>query len=238
LTCPTIVVNWRTVNLLIFKIIAEKVLFQMRLDMDRVSKQIAFIEHLDQLKLVLRQNLVMDESRRENSAEHSWHMATMAMVLFEYAPQSLDQLRVFKMLLLHDVIEIEAGDTFCFDVEANMGKEERERLAADKVFGLLPPDLDREFRGIWDEFEEGKTAEALFANSLDRFQVLLQNVNTRGGTWRIHNIEKSRVIQRMLPIKTGVPLLWPVVEEYLEEACAQGLLRDDKVVQKEGCPDR
>jgi putative hydrolase of HD superfamily len=87
--------------------------------MDRVSKQIGFIEHLDQLKQVLRQNLVMDESRRENSAEHSWHMATMAMVLVEYAPQSLDQLRVLKMLLLHDVIEIEAGDTFCFDVEAN-----------------------------------------------------------------------------------------------------------------------
>jgi len=111
-------------------------------------------------------------------------------------------------------------------------KEERERLAADKVFGLLPPDQAKEFRGIWDEFEEGKTAEALFANSLDRFQVLLQNVNTRGGTWRIHNITKSRVIQRMLPIKSGAPLLWPVVEEYLEEACVNGLLRDDKVVQK------
>jgi putative hydrolases of HD superfamily len=204
----------------------------MRLDINRVSKQIDFLEHLDQLKLVLRQNLVMDESRRENSAEHSWHVATMAMVLFEYAPQSLDQSRVMKMLLLHDVIEIEAGDTFCFDVDANKDKEERERLAADKVFGLLPPDLSREFRSVWDEFEEGKTAEALFANSLDRFQVLLQNVNTRGGTWRIHNIEKSRVIQRMLPIKTGAPLLWPVVLDYLDKACAQGLLRDDKIAQK------
>lgn len=204
----------------------------MKLDIDRMSKQIVFLEHLDRLKLVLRQNLVMDESRRENSAEHSWHMATMAMVLFEYAPQPLDQLKVLKMLLLHDVIEIEAGDTFYFDVEANKDKEERERLAADKVFGLLPPDLGGEFRGIWDEFEEGKTAEALFANSLDRFQVLLQNVNTRGGTWRIHNIKKSRVIQRMLPIKTGLPLLWPVVLKYLEEACVQGLLRDDTVIQK------
>lgn len=204
----------------------------MKLDIDRMSKQIVFLEHLDRLKLVLRQNLVMDESRRENSAEHSWHMATMAMVLFEYAPQPLDQLKVLKMLLLHDVIEIEAGDTFYFDVEANKDKEERERLAADKVFGLLPPDLGGEFRGIWDEFEEGKTAEALFANSLDRFQVLLQNVNTRGGTWRIHNIEKSRVIQRMLPIKTGLPLLWPVVLKYLEEACVQGRLRDDTVIQK------
>ncbi|PLX79991.1 MAG: phosphohydrolase [Desulfuromonas sp.] len=200
----------------------------MGLDRDRVSKQIDFLEQLDRLKLVLRQNLVMDESRRENSAEHSWHMATMAMVLFEYAPQSMDLLKVLKMLLLHDVVEIEAGDTFCFDVEANKDKEERERMAADKIFGLLPPDLNGEFRDVWNEFEEGDTPEALFANSLDRFQVLLQNINTRGGTWRIHNIEKSRVVQRMLPIKTGVPLLWPVVLDYLEEACANGLLRDDE----------
>jgi putative hydrolase of HD superfamily len=194
--------------------------------MNRIQQQIAFIECLDQLKQVIRQNLVMDESRRENSAEHSWHIATMAMVLSEYAPQSLDQLRVLKMLLLHDVIEIEAGDTFCFDVEGNKDKEERERLAADQVFGLLPDDLSVEFRAIWDEFEAGETVEARFANSLDRFQVLLQNFNTRGGTWRIHNIEKARVVQRMLPIKEGIPALWPVVERYLEDACAQGLLKE------------
>lgn len=194
--------------------------------MNRIQQQIAFIECLDQLKQVIRQNLVMDESRRENSAEHSWHIATMAMVLSEYAPQSLDQLRVLKMLLLHDVIEIEAGDTFCFDVEGNKDKEERERLAADQVFGLLPDDLSVEFRAIWDEFEAGETVEARFANSLDRFQVLLQNFNTRGGTWRIHNIEKARVVQRMLPIKEGIPALWPVVERYLEDACAQGLFKE------------
>lgn len=197
----------------------------MPLDMERMKQQIAFIECLDQLKQVLRQNLVMDESRRENSAEHSWHIATMAMVLAEYAPQALDQLRVLKMLLLHDVIEIEAGDTFCFDVEGNKDKEERERIAADQVFGLLPSDLGTEFRELWDEFEAGETAEARFVNSLDRFQVLLQNFNTRGGTWRIHSIEKARVVQRMLPIKDGAPALWPVVEQYLEEACERGLLK-------------
>jgi len=196
----------------------------MPLDMERMKQQIAFIECLDQLKQVLRQNLVMDESRRENSAEHSWHIATMAMVLDEYAPQALDQLRVLKMLLLHDVIEVEAGDTFCFDIEANKGKEERERLAADQVFGLLPADLGTEFRVLWDEFEAGETAEARFANSLDRFQVLLQNFNTRGGTWRIHGIDKARVVQRMLPIREGAPALWPVVEQYLDDACEQGLL--------------
>jgi len=200
---------------------------QMSLDMNRIKQQIAFIECLDQLKLVIRQNLVMDESRRENSAEHSWHIATMAMVLSEYAPQPLDQLRVLKMLLLHDVIEIDAGDTFCFDVEGNKDKAEREQRAAERVFGLLPPDLGREFRGLWEEFEEGVTAEARFANALDRFQVLLQNINTRGGTWRIHNIDKARVVARMLPIKAGAPELWPLVERYLKEACANGVLRDE-----------
>lgn len=194
--------------------------------MDRIQQQIAFIECLDQLKLVLRQNLVMDESRRENSAEHSWHIATMATVLAEYAPQPIDQLRVLKMLLLHDVIEIEAGDTFCFDVAGNKDKAEREQRAADQVFGLLPAEQAIEFRAVWDEFEAGVTTEARFANALDRFQVLLQNVNTRGGTWRIHGIEKARVVQRMLPIKAGAPALWPVVERYLEEACAQGLLKE------------
>jgi putative hydrolase of HD superfamily len=198
----------------------------MPLDMDRMKQQVAFIECLDQLKLVLRQNLVMDESRRENSAEHSWHIATMAMVLAEYAPQPLDQLRVLKMLLLHDVIEIEAGDTFCFDVEGNRDKEEREQRAADQLFDLLPADQSAEFRAIWDEFETGETAEARFANSLDRFQVLLQNFNTRGGTWRIHDIEKARVLQRMLPIKKGAPALWPLVESYLNEACVKGFLKE------------
>lgn len=195
----------------------------MTVDLNRIKQQITFIEHLDLLKQVLRQNLVMDESRRENSAEHSWHIAMMAMVLNEYAPGEVDQLRVLKMLLLHDVIEIEAGDTFCFDVEGNKDKEERERLAADQIFDLLPKDLGSEFIDIWNECEKGKTIEARFANSLDRFQVLLQNINTRGGTWRIHNIEKPKVIERMLPIKEGAPSLWPLVERYLEEAFAQGI---------------
>ena len=198
----------------------------MSLNNQRLEQQVAFLERLDLLKQVLRQNLVMDESRRENSAEHSWHAATMVMVLSEYAPQAMDQGRVQQMLLLHDVVEIVAGDTFCFDVEGNKDKEERERRAADQVFGLLPLDQNRALRALWDEFEAGLTVEARFANSLDRFQVLLQNVNTRGGTWRIHNIDKARVIQRMLPIKQGIPALWPLVESYIEKACEQGVLRD------------
>lgn len=195
-------------------------------DPARLSQQIAFIAQLDQLKQVLRQNLVMDKSRRENSAEHSWHIATMAMVLGEYAPVELDQLRVMKMLLLHDVIEIVAGDTFCFDVEGNKDRVQREAQAATQVFGLLPADQCAELRALWDEFEQASSAEARFANSLDRFQVLLQNINTRGGTWRIHNIDKARVIQRMLPIREGIPALWPLVEHYLATAVADGFLHE------------
>ena len=194
----------------------------MKVSLDRIKQQIIFIEQLDALKQVLRQNLIMDESRRENSAEHSWHIATMSMVLAEHAPAEIDQSKVLKMLLLHDVIEIHAGDTFCFDIEGNKDKEEREKLAADQIFGLLPTDQGAEFMDLWHEFEEGDTPEARFANSLDRFQVLLQNINTRGGTWRIHKIDKERVIQRMLPIKKGAPTLWPIVERYLDDAFSQG----------------
>ncbi len=194
--------------------------------MDRIRQQVTFIECLDRLKLVLRQNLVMDESRRENSAEHSWHIATMAMVMAEYAPRPVDLLKVVKMLLLHDVVEVDAGDTFCYDVAGNHDKEEREQRAADRLFALLPADQARDFRALWDEFETGETAEAAFANSLDRFQVLLQNLNTRGGTWRIHGIEKARVVQRMAPIKTGAPALWPIVDGYLAQASASGILSE------------
>ena len=194
----------------------------MDVDNSRITNQIKFIEQLDSLKTVIRKNLIMDESRRENSAEHSWHIATMSMVLAEYAPTEIDQSKVLKILLLHDVIEIHAGDTFCFDIEGNKNKEERERRAADKLFGLLPTDQRAEFMDLWHEFEEGETAEARFANSLDRFQALLQNINTRGGTWRIHKIDKERVVQRMLPIKEGAPTLWPIVERYLDDAFSQG----------------
>ena len=198
----------------------------MIVDHKRLTQQIAFLECLDRLKRILRQNLVMDESRRENSAEHSWHAAMVSLILAEYAPGTVDLYRVLKMLLLHDVVEIEAGDTFCFDAEANRDKVEREQRAAAKLFGLLPADLAGEMRCLWEEFEAGQTPEARYANCLDRFQVLLQNVNTRGGTWRIHGITRDQVMQRMLPIREGLPALWPVVEDYIEQGCSRGWIRD------------
>lgn len=196
-------------------------------DKTRLEKQIEFLETLDQLKNVFRANSVMDGSRRENSAEHSWHIAVMAMFLSEYAAEEIDTEKVIKMLLIHDVIEIDAGDTFCYDEEGYKDKAEREQRAADRLFGLLPEDQGREFRKLWDEFEEESTAESRFANSMDRFQVIFQNYRNNGGTWVLHDVPLSSVLRRQEPIKDGAPLLWDTVEEVLRRSCNEGFLRDD-----------
>lgn len=193
-------------------------------DSGRLAQQLQFVTELDRLKLVLRQTLLLDASRRENSAEHSWHLALMALVLYEYAPAGTDLMRVLKMLLLHDVIEIEAGDTFCYDAQANLDKAAREQAAAERTFGLLPVDLNLELRNLWDEFEAGMTTEARFANALDRLQPLLHNFHTQGGTWRTHNITKAQVLTRMAPIQYGAPSLWPFVLGLIDEAYDAGFI--------------
>jgi putative hydrolase of HD superfamily len=189
---------------------------------DRLSHQLAFIVELDKLKQVLRRTSLVGESRAENSAEHSWHLGVMAAVLAEHAPCPVDMERTVAMLLVHDVVEIDAGDTFAFDTAANADKEARERRAADRLFGMLPADQSVLVRALWDEFEEGKTPEARFANALDRFHALLQNVHNGGGTWRRHGITRARILERMDPIREGAPGLWPyvlrVVAEEAEEA--------------------
>lgn len=199
----------------------------MPTDTDRLARQIAFIEALDGLKQVFRQNLVMDGTRRENSAEHSWHTAMMAPLLAEYAAEPVDPARAARMMLVHDVIEIDAGDTFCYDDAANGDKAERERAAADRLFGLLPPDQGADLRALWEEFEAARTPDARFAAVLDRFQVLFQNRNTEGGTWRIHSVARSQVDQRMAIIREATPALWPTVCAILDDACARGWLRED-----------
>jgi putative hydrolase of HD superfamily len=194
-------------------------------DEGRLAQQIQFIVELDQLKQVLRQTSLVDGSRRENSAEHSWHLTVMALVLGEYAPPEIDLLRVLKMLVVHDVVEIRAGDTFCYDSAGNLDKAEREQAAAAHLFGLLPSDLGSELRGLWEEFEAGLTPEARFANALDRLQPLLHNVRTDGGTWRKHGIMREQVLQRMRPIQDGAPSLWPYVLRVIEESCTLGYIR-------------
>ena len=189
---------------------------------DRLDRQLAFILEIDKLKLVLRQTLLTDESRRENSAEHSWHLALMAGLLAEYAPSGTDVGRVVRMALVHDLVEIDAGDAFCYDPVAVQGKAEREVACAERLFGMLPEEQAEELRGLWDEFEAGTSPEARFANALDRLQPLLQNLNTRGGTWRMHGVRREQVRKRMEPIREGMPQLWPVVEQAVERAVAEG----------------
>jgi putative hydrolase of HD superfamily len=196
---------------------------------DRLDQQLAFIRELDRLKGVSRRISLIDRSRLENSAEHSWHLGAMAVVLAEYAPQGADIGRVVEMLLVHDVVEIDAGDTFAFDAAANVGKTERETVAAGRLFGLLPDDDGRRVRALWDEFEQGETPTARFANALDRLQGLLMNdAPGDGGTWRIHGVTKTQVLVRMAPIQSGAPALWPVVLDAVERAVRAGDVKDNR----------
>lgn len=187
------------------------------MDDPRLRSQLDFLVELDKLKLVLRRTMVIGESRRENSAEHSWHLGVMAALLSEYAPVPVDPERTLTMLLIHDVVEIDAGDTFVFDDAAMADKEERERRAAGRLFGLLPPDQGQRLRRLWEEFEVCTTPEARFAVALDRFHALLQNVHNRGGTWKRHGVSREQVLARMEPIRDGAPALWPYVQRMVEE---------------------
>lgn len=181
---------------------------------------------LDKLKTVLRRTMLTDLSRQETSAEHSWHLTLMAVLLHEHACEDVDLPRVMKMLLVHDVVEIDAGDTFAYDAAGYVDKEARERTAADRLFGLLPDDLAGDLRGLWDEFETSATADARFANALDRLHPLLQNLHTKGGTWRSHGVTLDQVLARMRPIQDACPTLWPWVEDMLRNVWVNGRVRD------------
>ena len=197
----------------------------------RLAQQIQFIVEIDKLKRVLRQTLLMDGTRQENSAEHSWHLAMMAIVLAEYAPSpAIDVLHVIKMLLVHDLVEIDAGDTFCYDVPGYQDKAAREAAAAARLFGMLPEGQGTELWGLWKEFEASETDTARFAVALDRLQPLLHNQQTEGGTWRIHGITGDRVLERVRPIKEGAPALWPYVQQVIEDCIVAGYLKPEPEV--------
>jgi putative hydrolases of HD superfamily len=193
--------------------------------MTRLDQQLNFILEIDKLKSILRQTPITGpEPRQENDAEHSWHIAVMASLLAEYASFAVDVPRVMQMLLIHDIVEIDAGDTFAYDTAGYSDKEERERLAADRLFGLLPAGQASEFRALWDEFEAVATPESRYANALDRLQPLLLNSRTGGGSWRNHHITRAQVLTRMEPIRTGAPELWPAVLAIVDDASARGWL--------------
>lgn len=191
----------------------------------RLEQQIQFILEIDRLKAVLRQTLTT-AGRLENSSEHSWHMAVMAILLHEHANQPLDLLRVLKMILVHDIVEVDAGDTYCYDEQAAIGKEEREQQAANRLFGLLPPDQSAELRTLWDEFESRQTPESRFANALDRLQPVLLNYHTDGQAWSSHAVTITQVLARNHPIDHGSAKLWQYARGLIEEALGKGWLKE------------
>lgn len=191
----------------------------------KLQQQISFVIEIDRLKTVLRQTQLINTSRRENSAEHSWHLAMMVLVLAEYAPPEVDLPQAIYQVLIHDLVEIDAGDTFCYDVAGHHDKAQREQQAADRIFGLLPAAEGLRLRQLWDEFEAQTTPTARFAAALDRIQPLLHNWQTGGGTWTQHNIDRAQVMQRMAPVETGAPELWPFVLEVIEGCVSAGYLK-------------
>lgn len=189
---------------------------------DRLHTQIGFLLEIDKLKQVFRQTYLLDETRKENDAEHSWHFAMFAVLLAEYANEKIDLLKVVKMGLIHDLVEIDAGDTFLYDEAGNADKAEREEKAAARIFGLLPPDVGAELRALWVEFEAKETAEAKFAGSLDRLQPFLHNVYTDGRSWHEHGITAAQIRERNSEIEQGSQALWDYALSLLDDAIAKG----------------
>jgi putative hydrolase of HD superfamily len=193
--------------------------------MKPLDSQLRFLAEADGLKTVLRQTPIIDRSRPENSAEHSWHLALMALVLGSYAPAGTDLSRVIAMVLLHDLVEIDAGDLFLYAGEAAQARQEvAERAAADRIFQLLPPGQAAAFRGLWDEFEERRSPEAKFARALDRLQPMLANFQTGGGSWTAHGVTADQVLLRVALIEDGSATLGGYARDLIAAAVDRGFL--------------
>ncbi|WLD93925.1 HD domain-containing protein [Alkalihalobacillus sp. AL-G] len=196
------------------------------MDLTRLQQQMSFLLEIDQLKNVLRQTYVSDRSRRENDAEHSWHLAMMALTLEEYANEkNINLLHVIKMLLIHDLVEIDAGDTFAYDNKGYEDKDEREREAADRIFNLLPENQAAHIFDLWEEFEARETPEARFAAALDRLQPMLLNSITKGASWQKHDIRKEQVLKRNAQIAEGSKDLWEYAQAVIEDSVEKGYLK-------------
>jgi putative hydrolase of HD superfamily len=197
------------------------------LEKERLDKQISFLLEIDKLKTILRRSYLTKGNRRENSAEHSWHLGVMAILLAEYSNRPVDMIKLLKMVLIHDIVEIDAGDTYCYDNSAHSYKYEREKKAADRIFGMLPPEQAEDFRKLWEEFEAAETPESKFAAVLDRLMPLLHNYHTYGRSWKEHGITKGQVFERNTHIHEGSFILRKYIHDLIENAISNGYLSEN-----------
>lgn len=194
---------------------------------ERIEKQFEFLKEIDKEKNIFRQTYLADGMRKENDAEHAWHMALFVMVLSEYANEDIDVLKTMKIVLIHDLIEIYAGDTYAYDSKGNESKRGRELAAADRLFNILPEDQAEEFRALWDEFEENITPEARFANTMDKIQPLMLNNASEGRSWEEHGVHASQVYGRNEKTHLGSEELWKYADEtFIRPNIGRQLKRD------------
>lgn len=196
--------------------------------MDRIEKQFQFIEEIDKEKLIGRQTYLTDAVRKENDAEHAWHMAIMTILLSEYANEEIDVLKTVTMLLIHDIVEIDAGDTYAYDAEGKKTQREREEKAADRIFGMLPEDQAKKFRELWEEFEAKETAEAKFARAMDNVQPMMLNSRTDGKAWMEHGVHLSQILKRNAITPEGSKTLWNYAQKhFIEPNVKKGRIQED-----------
>lgn len=192
---------------------------------EKLLKQIDFIKEIDKVKYIQRKTRLFNSDRHENDAEHSWHLALMAIVLSEHSNEAIDILKVIKMVLIHDIVEIDAGDTFIYDTQKDHQNTKDERLAANRIFGMLPEAQAEEFIMIWEEFEAGATKEAKFAKAMDRLEPLLQNSSNNGGTWEEYGVKYEKVYEKKSVIKEGSGVIWSYAEKLIDDSVKSGILK-------------
>lgn len=194
---------------------------------ERLKKQMEFLLEVDKLKFIQRQTYLSDGKRKENDAEHSWHLAMMAVLLAEHSNEELDLVKVITMVLIHDIVEIDAGDTYAYDAAGNESKRQREVKAADRIFHILPQDQAKKLRDIWEEFEAYETPEAKFAHVCDNVQPLMLNDATKGLAWKEHEVKKSQVLARNQRIAQGSVTMRNYVDEMINKNVESGNLKDE-----------
>ncbi len=202
------------------------------MEKSRLEKQFDFIKEIDKEKFIGRQTYLSDGKRKENDAEHAWHMAVMALLLSEYAQEEIDVLKTIEMLLIHDLVEIDAGDTYAYDEEGKKTKEKRELAAADRLYGLLPKDQGQKFRALWDEFEAWETPEAKFAHAMDHIQPLMLNDASGGRSWTEHGVRLEQVLERNRRTSEGSKELWEYAyEHFIRPGAKKGILFSHNMVE-------